>query len=97
MLMRRFALIVFGASWLGACGFLPPSQQQQFSVSAAPPTQIAGVFSNTDPNLNDSLARQGCVEGYEKVSGQTLPADPGTLDVWRVQCAPHDPWTWLPF
>jgi hypothetical protein len=97
MRMRRFGLIVFSASCLGACGFLPPSQQQEFSVTAAQPAANAGVFGNTDPRLIGTLAAQGCVEGYDKVTAQTLTVDPGALDVWRVRCAPHDSWAWLPF
>jgi hypothetical protein len=88
----NFMVAMFGALSLAACGFLPPSQQQEFAVSAAPATSTAGLFGTRDPNLNNALARQGCVEGYEKLTEQTLPADPGTWEVWRVRCAPHAPW-----
>jgi hypothetical protein len=97
MRIGRLALVGFSASWLGACGFLPPSQQQEFSVSGAPPTQTAGTFQNADPEINDALARQSCADGYEKLGEQTLPADPGTLEVWRVRCAPHEAWYSLAF
>jgi hypothetical protein len=92
MRFGNVALAIFSASWVGACGFLPPSQQQEFAVSAAPPSSAAGLFSTIDPNLNDTLARQNCVEGYERLGEQTVPADPGTLAVWRLRCAPHASW-----
>src|SRR5260370_244387 len=94
MRISRLALVAVGAAGLGACGFLPPSQQQEFAVSGAPPTEAAGGFRNADPNINETLAQQACVEGYEKLGEQTLPADPGTLDVWRVRCTPHAAWYW---
>ena len=94
MRISHLALVVLGTLGLGACGFLPPSQQQQFAVSGAL-AQSAGTFRNTDPQINDHLAQQICVEGYQKLGAQTLPADPGTLEEWHVQCAPHEAWAWL--
>ncbi len=95
MRISHLALLALGTLSLGACsGFLPPSQQQQFAVSGAVASTPA-TFRNTDPQINDRAAQQICVEGYSKLGAQTLPADPGTLEEWRVECAPHDPWTWL--
>jgi len=94
MRIGQLALVAFSASWLGACGFLPPSQNQEFAVSGAPPTQTVGVFRNADANIDDGLARQICIDGYEKLSAQTLPADPGTFEVWHLRCAPHQAWFW---
>jgi len=91
MRFGNFALVLFSASWVGACGLLPPSQPQEFAVSAATPMPAPSLFGNTDPNLNDLLARQGCIDGYEKLAEQSVPADPGTLQIWRVRCAPHMP------
>jgi hypothetical protein len=93
----NFVLAMFGAASLAACGFLPPSQQQEFAVSAAPATAAAGLFGTGNPKLNDTLAQEGCVEGYEKLGDHTMPADPGTIDVWRVRCTPHAPWYGLLF
>jgi hypothetical protein len=92
MAMRslRLALVVLGAGSLAACGFLPPSEQQQFDVSAAAPSQ--GVFRNADSNLNDTLAQGICATGYEKLNQSTLPAESGSLDVVHVRCAPYPDW-----
>ncbi|MEI9982044.1 MAG: hypothetical protein WDN69_01795 [Aliidongia sp.] len=97
MRISRLALIVSSASLVGACGFLPPSQQQQIALTGAPPTQTAGIFRNADPNINDTLAQQACVEGYEKLGGQALPTDLGTIEEWQIRCAPHSAWSWLAF
>lgn len=86
----RLALVVFGTIGLGACGFLPPSQQQEFAVSAAAPSQ--GVFRNADAGLNDNQAANLCALGYDKLNEATLPADPGSLEVWRVRCQPYPIW-----
>jgi|GEM_PF-3964338 hypothetical protein len=94
MRIGHLALVVAGASALAGCGFLPPSQQQEFAVTGAPPVPQAGIFRNTNPAINDTQARQACAEGYEKLGEQTLPADPGTFEVWRVRCAPHETWDW---
>jgi hypothetical protein len=89
MRIERLALIAFSISWLGACA---PSQQQEFVVSAVPSNQSAALFASADAGLDDAKARQICVLGYEKLGEQTLPADPGTFDTWRVRCAPHTTW-----
>ena len=94
MRIAHLAFIVVSTLGLGACGFLPPSQQQQFAVSGAV-AQSPGTFRNTDPQINDRLAQQLCAEGYDKLGAKTLPADPGSLEEWQVQCAPHDAWAWL--
>jgi hypothetical protein len=94
MRVSHLVLVALGASGLGACGFLPPSEQQEFTITGAPPVQTADIFRNANPNLNDSLARLACVEGYEKLNEQTIPVDPGALDLWRVRCAPHQIWFW---
>ena len=61
-----------------------------------PTAQTGAVFRNADANLNDGLARQICADGYDKLAEQTLPADPGTLTLWRVRCAPRDEFWYLP-
>ena len=94
MRISHLALLALGTLGLGACGFLPPSQQQQFAVSGAV-AQNPGTFRNTDPQINERFAQQICADGYQKLGAQTLPADPGTLEEWHVQCAPHDAWSWL--
>jgi hypothetical protein len=92
MRTSHLALMALGTLALGACG--APSQNQQFAVSGAV-APAAATFRNTDPQINDRQAREICVEGYEKLDTQTLPAEPGSFEQWRVQCAPHDPWVWL--
>jgi hypothetical protein len=75
---------------LAACGFLPPSQQQEFSVSSAVPTAEPTPFNSNDPKVNDALARNYCADGYDHLdNGQTKTAD-GKVSVWRVSCAVHD-------
>ena len=96
MRIASLALTMLGASCLGACSFLPPSQQQEFAVSGAPAVQTGAVFRNADANLNDVLARQVCADGYEKLGEQSLPVDTGTLTLWRVRCAPRVETWYLP-
>ena len=72
MRISHLALTALGTLGLGACGCLPPSQQQQFAVSGAV-AQTAGTFRNTDPQFNDRLAQQICVEGYQE-AGRADPA-----------------------
>lgn len=86
----RLALVVLGAGSLGACGFLPPSEQQEFDVSAAAPAQ--GVFRNADPALNDKQAQGICATGYERLNQSTLPTESGSLDVQHVRCTPYPDW-----
>lgn len=86
----RVSLAVLSVSMLGACGFLPASRQQEFSVTGASPVQQAALFRNTDPNINDVLARQYCADGYQRLEQTTVAADPGSLERWRVRCTPYE-------
>ncbi|HVJ53242.1 MAG TPA: hypothetical protein VM689_12305 [Aliidongia sp.] len=86
--LARLGAAAAAVSMLGACGFLPPTETEEFTVTGAV-AQQAGTFRNTDPNINDLNAKLVCADGYEKVDQATLPADPGSLEVWRVHCAPY--------
>jgi hypothetical protein len=91
-LLRRVALALL-LPGLGACGLMPPSQQQSFNLSSDPAMRpaVAKPFQNTDPNINAVLAKQICVDDFQKLNQKTLPADSGTIDQWTVRCAPYHP------
>jgi hypothetical protein len=93
--LARLGAAAFGISALGACGFLPPSQNPDFTVVGAIAPQ-PDIFRNADPNVNDLTAKLYCAEGYERLEQTTLPADPGSFEVSRVQCTPYTLWSFLP-
>ena len=86
----RLATILAVGALLAGCGFLPPSQPQDFAVSAALPKAQATPFNNNDPMVNDTLARAYCADGYDHLDdGRTRSAD-GAVSVWRISCTEHD-------
>jgi hypothetical protein len=78
---------------LADCGLLPDAQQQSFTVSGNPAVPPAGAkpFQNTDPKIDAVLAKQICVDEVRKLGQASLPADTGTIEQWRVECAPYRP------
>jgi hypothetical protein len=94
--LARLGAAALGVSALGACGFLPPSSTPDFTVAGAVAAQ-PDVFRNADPNVNDVVAKLYCAEGYQRLDEMSLPAEPGSFTVWRVQCTPYEtPWAFLP-
>ena len=95
---RIARLTVLLATLLGGCGFLPPSQQQEFSIVGEVPPQAtpATGFHTTDANINDTLAKSLCADGYEKLDAKSLPAqddahDQESYNHWRVRCTEYFP------
>jgi hypothetical protein len=87
MRIGRFLVVAMAGMGLSACGFLPPTGPQDFTVTAVQPADQPGS-SDAVAALNDQQARLVCAEGYEKVKDDTQPADPGSFVVWQVRCLP---------
>jgi hypothetical protein len=87
----RVAFAVAAALILGGCSLMPPSQQQEFTVSGAVPAATPAPFRNTDPQIDAVLARQYCADGYQKLGEASLPSDSGTLQQWQIRCTPYHP------
>jgi hypothetical protein len=86
MRIGRFLAVAMAGLGLSACGFLPPTGPQEFTVTAVQPADPSG--SSDAVALNDQQARLVCAAGYEKVKEDTQPADPGSFEVWQVRCLP---------
>ncbi|HTH96247.1 MAG TPA: hypothetical protein VL574_02455 [Stellaceae bacterium] len=89
----RSALVIGLATGLAACGLMPPTQQQPFTVAGSTPVPAATAkpFQNSDPKIDAVLAKQVCVDNYQKQAAKTLPADDGSFEQWQVQCTPYHP------
>lgn len=82
-----FLAVAMAGLGLSACGFLPPTGPQEFTVTAVQPADQSGS-NEAVAALNDQQARLVCAQGYEKVKEDTQPADPGTFEIWQVRCLP---------
>jgi len=85
----RMVFLVAGTAALSGCGFLPSTDKLEFAVTGDLPTDHASTFRNIDPKINEVQAQGYCADGYEKLSETTVPSDSGTLQEWRVRCAPY--------
>ena len=77
--------LVAGLSGLGGCSSAP----QDFTVVGVIGTPGASQFANTDPAINDVLAKQICADGYEKLGEQTVAADKGSYSQWKLRCTQY--------
>ncbi len=93
--LARVGIALLGTSALGACGFLPASQNPDFTIAGSVAPQPAD-FRNADPQVNDQIAKLYCADGYHKLDEMTLPSDSGTFAVTRVECTPYGDWSFLP-
>jgi hypothetical protein len=74
---------------VGACGFLPPSQQQEFAVTGTVTAAQPTAFLSTEPDVNAVVAKQMCADGYEVLGTSVLPSDKGDMTGWKVRCTPY--------
>jgi hypothetical protein len=65
------------------------STPQEFTVAGVIGTPGASQFANTDPGINDVLAKQVCADGYEKLDEQSIPADKGSYSEWKLRCTQY--------
>jgi hypothetical protein len=65
------------------------STPQEFTVAGVIGTPGASQFANTDPGINDVLAKQVCADGYEKLDEQSIPADKGSYSQWKLRCTQY--------
>ena len=82
-LVGAIALVLAG---LGGCAGSTP---QDFTVAGVIGNPGASQFANTDPGIDDVLAKQICADGYEKKGEQSIPADKGSYSQWTLQCTPY--------
>jgi hypothetical protein len=81
-LVGAMALVLSG---LAGCSSTP----QEFTVAGVIGNPGASQFANTDPAINDVLAKQICTDGYEKLDEQSIPADKGSYSQWKLRCTPY--------
>jgi len=62
---------------------------QEFTVAGVIGNPGASQFANTDPAINDTLAKQICTDGYDKLAEQSIPADKGSYSQWKLRCTPY--------
>ena len=74
---------------VGSVAACAPSYPQEFAVTGAPASQQGTMFRNSDPKINDVLARSYCADGYDKLSDQTQQTDSGPIEEWRIRCTPY--------
>ena len=82
-LVGAIALVLTG---LGGCAGSTP---QDFTVAGVIGNPGASQFANTDPAIDDVLAKQICTDGYDKLGEQSIPADKGSYSQWKLRCAPY--------
>jgi hypothetical protein len=82
-LVGAMALVLAG---LGGCTGGTP---QEFTVAGVMGNPGASEFANTDPAINDVLAKQICTDGYDKLDEQSIPADKGSYSQWKLRCTPY--------
>ena len=78
-------LVALGVAGLGGCASTP----QEFTVAGVIGTPGASQFANTDPAIDDVLAKQVCADGYEKLGEQSIPADKGSYSQWKLRCTQY--------
>ncbi len=83
-LVGAMALVL--AAGLGGCASSTP---QEFTVTGIVGNPGASQFANTDPAIDDVLAKQICTDGYEKLGEQSVPADKGSYSQWKLRCTPY--------
>lgn len=71
----------------GLCGC--SSTPQEFTVAGIVGNPGASQFANSDPAIDDVLAKQICADGYEKLSEQSIAADKGSYAQWKLRCTPY--------
>jgi hypothetical protein len=81
-LVGAMALVLTG---LAGCASTP----QEFTVAGVIGNPGASQFANTDPAIDDVLAKQICTDGYEKLGEQSIPADKGSYSQWKLRCTPY--------
>ncbi|WP_189042293.1 hypothetical protein [Aliidongia dinghuensis] len=70
---------------LGGCSSTP----EDFTVTGVIANPGASQFANTDPAVDAVLAKQICADGYEKLDEQSVPADKGSFDKWKLRCTQY--------
>jgi hypothetical protein len=82
-LVGAMTLVLTG---LGGCAGGTP---QEFTVAGVMGNPGASQFANTDPAIDDVLAKQICTDGYDKLGEQPIPADKGSYSQWKLRCTPY--------